>query len=173
MNTEVIIIIVVAVLVLLGVVAFFVLKKEKFSTTQQPTAHGVIGATILNIDSQVSDIKSYTNALSSCINITALYISTNIDDINTYITSNIGSTVSSTNSLFVTSLAAIQELSSQYAGNPTLNSQLASISNNLFIIYLNMRLNEEIVSSINNTESYKTLLTLFPQFPKLFNNKSN
>ena len=177
MNTEVIIIIVVAVLVLLGVVAFFVLKKEKLSATQQPTASGVIGAAILNIDSQVSVIKANTNDLSNdlsiCINTTAKYVSINIDDINTYITANRGSTVSSTNSLFVTSLAVMKELSSQYAGNTTLNSQLASISNNLFIIYLNMRLNEEIVSSINNTESYKTFLTQFPQFPKLFNIKSS
>lgn len=157
----------------MGVVAFFVLKKEKFSTTQQPTASGIIGAAIFNIDNQVSVIKANTNDLSNdlsiCINTTAKYVSINIDDINTYITANIRSTVSSTNSLFATSLAAIQELSSQYAGNTTLNSQLASISNNLFIIYLNMRLNEEIVSSINNTESYKTLLTLFPQFSNLFN----
>ena len=174
MNTEVIII-VVAVLVLLGVLVFVVLKKEKYATTQPPTATQSILTTISNVLKQVSILNSniqnkldYANDLSIALSITALYVSKNIDAINNYIAANKGSTVSPTNSLFVTSLAAMQEISLQFGGNTPLNTTLVSISNNLFIIYLNMSLNEEIISSINNTETYTSLLTLFPEFPILF-----
>ena len=188
MNTEVIMIIV-AVLVLLGVLSFFILKKEKYATSQPtypqpPTLTQFILSTISNVLNEVSLIKAstqnkldYENDLSAAISIAAIYISKNIDDINTYVTAYKASASSTnhsalelaTGNLFSTSAYnAMQELSLKYGSNTSLNSKLARISSNLFIIYLNMRLlDEENFSAITNTESYKSLLTIFPEFPNL------
>lgn len=187
MNTEVIIIIVVAVLVLLAVVAFFVLKKEKFSVTQQPTAHEVIEAAISNIKNSIRNIEntgvsnpSYLLSyfLSYSLYITTYYVSNNIYAINKEIADNkASSALTQDNNLFRSSLWSIQGLETTVAstfGQQYTNS-LVDISNNLFIIYFNIRLYEENNNAKINTNTqdhifnkeYNDFLTIFPNFPIL------